>query len=37
MRKDNWAIAFQYEPKGENFYVIDEKTFKMLLDLLNKQ
>ena len=37
MRKDNWAIAFQYEPKGENFYVIDEKTFKMLLDLLNRQ
>lgn len=34
MRKPNWAIAFNFEPNGENFYIIDEKTFKNMLDLL---
>lgn len=31
--KDNFTLAFRFGPDQENFYVIDEKTFKMLNEL----
>ena len=32
MHKPYSAIVFQFEPDGTNYFVIDEKTFKKLLD-----
>ena len=34
MRLFNNAIAFTYGPKQENFFVIDEKLFKFLIEKL---
>ena len=34
MRLFNSAIAFTYGPKQENFFVIDEKLFKFLIEKL---
>ena len=32
MHKANSALVFQFEPDGENYFVLSEKTFKKLLD-----
>lgn len=32
MNKDNSAVVFNFGPDEENFYIIDEKTFKMLIN-----
>lgn len=34
MHKPHSALVFQFEPEGENYFVINEKTFKKLLDNL---
>jgi hypothetical protein len=31
MNKDNSAVVFNFGPDEENFYIIDERTFKMLI------
>lgn len=37
MRLFNNAIAFTYGPKQENFFVIDEKLFKFLIEKLKEE
>ena len=37
MRMFNNAIAFTYGPKQENFFVIDEKLFKFLVEKLAEE
>ena len=36
-RKRFCALVFQFEPDGENYFVIDERTFKQFLNLLDKE
>lgn len=36
-RKRFCALAFQFEPDGENYFIIDERTFKIFVDLLGEQ
>lgn len=36
-RKRFCALAFQFEPDGENYFIIDERTFKQFLNILNKE
>ena len=37
MHKPYCALAFQFEPDGENYFVLSEKTFKKLLDILKSE
>lgn len=34
MNKYYSALAFNFEPDGDNYYVIDEKTFKTIIRLM---
>ena len=36
MRKHYHALAFNFGPDQDNYYVIDERTFKLLIDLLKE-
>lgn len=36
-RKRFCALAFQFGPKQENYFILDERTFKMFVDLLGEQ
>lgn len=36
-RKRFCALAFQFEPDGENYFILDERAFKMFVDLLGEQ
>lgn len=36
-RKRFCALAFQFGPKQENYFILDERTFKMFIDLLGEQ
>lgn len=37
MRKDYYALAFNFGViNGENYFVLDEKTFTQLINLLNE-
>ena len=36
-RKRFCALAFQFGPNQENYFVIDERTFKIFIDLLGEQ
>ena len=35
-RLDNQCIAFNYEPNGDNFYVINERLMKFLVEKLEE-
>lgn len=37
MGKDYSALAFNFGPSSENYYVIDEKLFKMLKEVLESE
>ena len=37
MHKPYSALAFQFEPDGENYFVISEKTFKKMLDKFEQE
>lgn len=37
MGKDYSAVAFNFGPNSENYYVIDEKLFKLLKDYVEKE
>ena len=37
MHKPYCALAFQFEPDGENYFVLSEKTFKKFLDILKQE
>ena len=37
MRKDYSAVVIQFEPDGENYYIIDQKMFQTLLRLLKEE
>lgn len=37
MRKAHWALAFNYGPDEEMYYVIDEQTFKYLKNMLEEK
>ena len=36
MRKSNFALAFRFEPEGDNYYVINEKLMKFLVEQLKE-
>ena len=36
IRKSNSALAFRFEPEGENYYIIDEKLMKFLVEKLRE-
>lgn len=36
-RKRFCALAFQFGPKQENYFIFDERTFKIFVDLLGEQ
>ena len=36
IRKTNNAICINFEPDGENYYLIDEKLFKFLIEKLEE-
>ena len=36
-RKRFCALAFQFGPKQENYFILDERTFKTFVDLLGEQ
>lgn len=36
MGKNNWALCFNFEPNGKNFYIIDEGTFKNLINMMEE-
>lgn len=36
-RKRFYALAFQFGPKQENYFILDERTFKIFVDLLGEQ
>lgn len=37
MHKPYSALVFQFEPDGENFFVLSEKTFKKMLDTFEQE
>ena len=37
MRKSNQAICINFEPNGENYYLINESLFKFLIDKLTEE
>ena len=37
MHKPYSALAFQFEPDGENYFVLSEKTFKKMLDKFEQE
>jgi hypothetical protein len=37
MHKPYSAIVFQFEPDGENYFVLSEKTFKKMLDKFEQE
>lgn len=37
LKKDYCALAFNYEPNGKNYYVIDERLFLQLIQLIKEQ
>lgn len=37
MGKDHNALVFDYEPGGKRYYVIDEKTFLIMKNLLDNE
>lgn len=37
MRMDNTCLAFNFEPKGKNFFVINEKLMKYLVEKLEEE
>lgn len=37
MHKPYCALAFQFEPDGENYFVLSEKTFKKMLDKFEQE
>ena len=34
MRKPYNALAFRFSPDGEDYYIVDEKTFKRLMEVM---
>ena len=36
LRKDYSALAFNFEPSGKNYYIIDEKLFLQLIQLIKE-
>ena len=37
IRKDNSAICFNFEPDGNNYYIINEKLMKVLVEALQDE
>lgn len=37
MNKPYSAVVIQFEPDGDNYYVIEEKLFKMLIDYIQER
>ena len=37
MRKDNTTLCFNFEPEGNNYYVINEKLMKFLVEKLSEE
>ena len=37
MNKPYSAVVIQFEPDGENYYVIEEKLFKMLMNYIQEE
>lgn len=35
LQKPYSSLVFQFEPDGENYFIVNEKTFKILLDNMN--
>lgn len=35
LQKPYSSLVFQFEPDGENYFIVNEKTFKILLDSMN--
>ena len=36
IRKSNHCVCFNFEPEGDNYYVIDEKLMKFLIEKLEE-
>lgn len=36
MGKNNSSICFNFEPNGQNFYIIDERTFQYLIQKMEE-
>ncbi len=34
--KDSYALAFQFEPNGDNYFVITEKDMKYLIEMIEE-
>lgn len=37
LKKDYNALAFNFEPNGKNYYIIDERLFKILKEYLENE
>jgi len=37
MGKSNWALAFNYGPNEENYYIISEKMFGKLIEYMSQE